>query len=98
LADNGFAPWDAVLDDLDARVTAAEHGDLAALAGWAPPVPEGVLIVADTGRATRILTRQRDLLARLRDEQTRTAGSMAALRKPAFVLPSAPPVFVDRSM
>lgn len=98
MADHGFRPWDGVLDDLDARVTAAERGDLAALTDWTPPALEGALTVADSGRASRILTRQRDLLARLRDEQTRTASALAALRRPAFKAFAAPPAFVDRSL
>lgn len=98
MADDGFRPWEGVLDDLDSRVTAAERGDLAALAGWTPPETDGPLTIADTGRASRILGRQRDLLARLRAEQSRTAGAMAALRRPAFKAFSAPPVYVDRSL
>ena len=52
---------------------------------------------ADVERATRVLGRQRALLARLREEQGRIAVRMAAVRKPAFKAFTAPPVYVDRS-
>ena len=92
------AAWEPVLDDLEDRVAAAEQGDLGRLDGWTPPPPVGPMSPHDAGRATRILARQRDLLARLRADQSRTAAAMAAMRKPAFKAFTAPPVYVDRSL
>ncbi len=53
---------------------------------------------ADVERATRVLGRQRALLARLREEQGGVALRMAAVRRPAFRPITAPPVYVDRSL
>jgi hypothetical protein len=98
LADPAGSVWAPVLDDLEDRVAGAELGDLELLEGWAPaPVPVP-MTPADVERATRVLGRQRALLARLRDEQGRVAVSMAAVRKPAFTAFTAPPVYVDRSL
>jgi hypothetical protein len=90
--------WAPVLDDLEDRVVAAEHGDLARLEGWAPAPAPGPMTPVDVERATRVLARQRALLTRLRDEQGRVAMRMAAVRKPAFTAFTAPPVYVDRSL
>jgi hypothetical protein len=96
LADGEPSGFDAALDDLESRLSAAERGDLAALSGWSPPTP--LEAPSDTGRAERILARQRDLLARLREEQAGTAAALSSLRKPrssAFSTPASPPVYVD---
>ncbi|HEY8320048.1 MAG TPA: hypothetical protein VIG76_14600 [Amnibacterium sp.] len=90
--------WTPVLDDLEHRVSAAEQGDLAVLEGWTPPSTAAAMTPADVERATRVLGRQRALLARLREEQGRVAVRMAAARKPAFKAFTAPPVYVDRSL
>lgn len=90
--------WTPVLDDLEDRVGAAEQGDLARLDGWAAPPSPGPMSPTDVERATRVLDRQRTLLARLREEQGRVAVRMAAVRKPAFRPVSAPPVYVDRTL
>lgn len=90
-------PWGPVLDDLDDRVTAAESGDLAALDGWEPPaVQPEPMTVDDQRRANGILTRQRALLGRLRDEQQAVAASMRTMRRPQYRPATAPPVYVDR--
>jgi hypothetical protein len=95
--DGAWDPWGPVLDDLDGRVTAAESGDLAALDGWEPPAVQPEPMTPDAQRrANGILTRQRTLLARLRDEQRAVAGSMRAMRRPQFRPVTAPPVYVDR--
>jgi hypothetical protein len=90
--------WTPVLDDLEDRVAAAEQGDLARLEGWTPPTPPGAMTPVEVERATRVLGRQRALLARLREEQGRVAVRMAAVRKPAFKAVTAPPVYVDRAL
>lgn len=87
-----------MLDDLEDRVAAAEQGDLARLEGWTAPAPSGAMTPADVERATRVLGRQRALLARLREEQGRVAVRMAAVRKPVFKAVTAPPVYVDRAL
>jgi hypothetical protein len=90
-------PWAPVLDDLEHRVTAAESGDLGALEGWEPPAVQPKPMTADDQhRANGILTRQRALLARLRDEQQTIASSMRAMRRPQYRPVTAPPVYVDR--
>jgi hypothetical protein len=90
-------PWAPVLDDLEDRVAAAESGDLAALDGWAPPaVQPPPMTPADQHRATGILSRQRALLGRLREEQQAVAASMRAVRRPQVRVVTAPPVYIDR--
>ncbi|GAA4749364.1 hypothetical protein GCM10025783_22040 [Amnibacterium soli] len=90
-------PWAPVLDDLEHRVEAAESGDLAALEGWEPPAVQPAPMSADDQhRATRILTRQRALLGRIREEQQVVAASMRAVRRPQYRAATAPPVYVDR--
>jgi hypothetical protein len=98
LADPAAGAWDPVLDDLEDRVAAAEQGDLGRLDGWTPPPAPGPMTPYDTGRATRILNRQRDLLARLRADQSRAAAAMSAMRRPAYKPFAAPPVYVDRAL
>ncbi|MGN6742591.1 MAG: hypothetical protein ACTHJL_04750 [Amnibacterium sp.] len=90
--------WTPVLDDLEDRVAAAEQGDLGRLEGWTPPPPPGAMTATDVERATRVLSRQRALLARLREEQGRVAIRMAAVRRPAYRAATAPPVYVDRAL
>lgn len=76
---------------------AAESGDLAALEGWAPPVVQPKpMSVDDQRRANGILSRQRALLSRIRDEQEVVAVSMRAMRRPQYKAATAPPVYVDR--
>jgi hypothetical protein len=88
-----------VLDDLDERLTAAETGDLSALEGWAPPPPRTTPVdPAELQRATRILDRQRALLARLRSEQAEVVRAMSSMRRPAYRAVVAPPVYVDRAL
>ena len=90
-------PWAPVLDDLEHRVEAAEAGDLAALEGWEPPAVQPHPMTADEQhRANGILTRQRALLGRLRDEQQAVSASMRAVRRPRYATVTAPPVYVDR--
>ena len=90
-------PWAPVLDDLEQRVEAAESGDLAALEGWEPPaVQPKPMSVDDQLRAKGILTRQRALLGRLREEQQVVAASMRSVRRPQYRPSTAPPVYVDR--
>ena len=90
-------PWAPVLDDLELRVVAAESGDLAALEGWEPPaVQPKPMTVDDQHRANGILTRQRALLGRLREEQQVVASSMRTMRRPQYKASTAPPVYVDR--
>jgi hypothetical protein len=96
LADDAGRLSDAVLDDLEARLTAGEHGDLEALSGWTAPPAAGPLTSVDRG--VRILARQQALLARLRGEQSRTVAALAALRKPQRRAPAPPPAYVDRSL
>lgn len=90
--------WTGVLDDLEDRVAAAEQGDLGRLEGWSAPPAPGAMSPLDVERATRVLDRQRALLARLREEQGRIAVRMASMRKPAFRAVPAPPVYVDRAL
>jgi hypothetical protein len=88
-----------VLDDLDERLTAAETGDLSALQGWTLPQPRThPADPVELQRATRILDRQRALLARLRSEQAEVSAAMSNLRRPAYRAFSAPPVYVDRAL
>lgn len=87
-----------MLDDLEDRVVAGEQGDLARLDGWAPPPTPGPMSPEDVERATRVLDRQRALLARLREEQGRVAIRMASVRRPAYKPITAPPVYVDRAL
>lgn len=90
-------PWAPVLDDLELRVEAAESGDLAALEGWQPPaVQPKPMSLDDQRRANGILTRQRALLSRIRDEQKTVAVSMRAMRRPQYKAATAPPVYIDR--
>jgi hypothetical protein len=90
-------PWAPVLDDLEHRVAAAESGDLAALDGWEPPaVQPKPMTVDDQHRANGILTRQRALLGRIREEQQVVAASMRSMRRPQYRPATAPPVYVDR--
>lgn len=90
-------PWAPILDDLEGRVVAAESGDLAALEGWAPPAVQPMpMSVDDQLRANGILSRQRALLSRIRDEQEVIAVSMRAMRRPQYKAATAPPVYVDR--
>lgn len=93
--------WAAVLDDLDARLAAAESGELAALSGWAaPPQPAVPMTGAEEARASRILARQRTLEERLRADLARTAAAIAGMRpvrpRNRWAATSAP-VYVDRS-
>ena len=91
--------WAPVLDDLDERLTAAETGDLSALQGWTPPPPRSTPVdPAELQRATRILDRQRTLLARLRSEQAELSAAMGSMRRPAYRAFTAPPVYVDRAL
>jgi hypothetical protein len=90
-------PWAPVLDDLEHRVEAAESGDLAALDGWEPPAVQPEPMSADDRhRANGILTRQRALLGRIREEQRVVAASMRSVRRPQYRPATAPPVYVDR--
>lgn len=90
-------PWAPVLDELEDRVAAAETGDLAALEGWEPPAVQPTPMTADDQRrANGILTRQRALLGRLREEQQGVAAAMRATRRPQHRPATAPPVYVDR--
>lgn len=90
-------PWAPVLDDLELRVIAAESGDLAALEGWEPPAAQPTpMTLEEQHRANGILTRQRILLGRLREEQKAVAASMRAMRRPQYRAAVAPPVYVDR--
>jgi hypothetical protein len=90
-------PWAPVLDDLEQRVEAAESGDLAALDGWEPPAVQPTpMTPEDQARATGILTRQRALMARMREEQGAVARSLRAMRRPQYKPVTAPPVYVDR--
>jgi hypothetical protein len=93
--------WAAVLDDLDARLLAAEAGEFTALGGWsAPPQLEVPMTGAEQSRASRLLARQRTLEERLRTDLARTAASIAGMRsaRPAnrWATTSAP-VYIDRS-
>ena len=91
--------WSAVLDDLEARLAAAEEGHLESLAGFTPPARQAGMTAEDQARAARILERQRALEARLRADLARVAASMAAAarpRRPSWNATSAP-VYVDRS-
>ena len=47
-------------------------------------------------RANGILTRQRALLARIREEQKVVAASMRSVRRPQYRAATAPPVYIDR--
>ena len=98
MAESTDSAWTPVFDDLEDRVASAEMGDLDRLEGWTPPAGPGPMTSADVERATRVLGRQRALLARLREEQGGVAMRMAAARKPAFRAFTAPPVYVDRSL
>ena len=93
--------WAAVLDDLDARLLAAEAGELAALSGWAvPPQPPVPMTADEKSRASRILARQATLEERLRVDLARTAASitgMRAARSAGRWATSSAPVYVDRS-
>lgn len=90
--------WGAVLDDLAARVSAAEAGDLAALERWAPPSVQTRMSGEDQHRATGILARQRELLSRLRDERAEVAAALNTVRRPVLRLTTAAaPVYVDRT-
>lgn len=88
--------WEAVLDDLESRLTAAEQGDLGALSGWTAPV--SAVVPASADRGVRILARQQALLTRLAAEQSRTAAAILALRRPPRPSFAAPPVYVDRTL
>lgn len=93
--------WAAVLDDLDARLRAAESGDLSALEGWStPPQPAVPMTGPERSRASRIQARQRTLERRLRTDLAQTAASIAGMRSArpanAWAATSAP-VYVDRS-
>jgi hypothetical protein len=93
--------WSAVLDDLDARLSAAEAGDLDALSGWAMPAqPAAPMTGVERSLASRILARQATLEERLRVDLARTAASITGMRasRPAnrWATTSAP-VYVDRS-
>ena len=98
MAEPADSSWTPVLDDLEDRVARAEEGALERLEGWAPPTVPGPMTPGDVERATRVLSRQRALLARLREERGRVAIRMSAVRKPAFTAFAAPPVYVDRSL
>jgi hypothetical protein len=93
--------WTAVLDDLDARLQAAEAGGLTALSGWAaPPQPAIAMTAGEKSRASRILARQRVLEERLRIDLATTAASIAGLRssgRPNRWAGTTAPVYVDRS-
>jgi hypothetical protein len=93
--------WSAVLDELDARLSAAEAGELASLSGWAVPLqPPSAMSAAEKSRASRILARQATLEERLRTDLARTAASIIGMRsaRPAngWATTSAP-IYVDRS-
>jgi hypothetical protein len=98
LADPAGSVWTPVLDDLEDRVARAEDGDLGRLEGWAPAPAPGPMTPDDVERATRVLARQRALLARLREDQGRVAMRMAAARKPPVAAFAPPPVYVDRAL
>ena len=90
-----------MLDELDARLSAAEAGELTALSGWAvPSQPAATMSQAEKSRASRILVRQATLEERLRADLARTAASIIGMRsaRPAdrWATTSAP-VYVDRS-
>jgi hypothetical protein len=90
-------PWAPVLDDLEHRVAAAESGDLGALDGWAPPAVQPKPMTADEQhRAAGILTRQRTLLGRIREEQKVVGASMRAMRRPQYKAAAPVPVYLDR--
>ena len=90
-------PWAPVLDDLEHRVEAAESGDLAALDGWEPPaVQQQPMTPEDQARASGIITRQRALMARMREEQGAVARSLRAMRRPQYKAATALPVYIDR--
>ena len=90
-----------MLDELDARLSSAESGELTSLSGWAtpaqPPVP---MTSAEKSRASRILARQATLEERLRVDLARTAASitgMRASRQANRWATTSAPVYVDRS-
>lgn len=93
--------WVAVLDDLDARLTAAEGGALEALDGWSAPTAALEPMTRDEQvRALGLQGRQRALEAELRAGMARIAGSRAAAnrqRSAARRVSDSAPVYIDRS-
>jgi hypothetical protein len=94
--------WVAVLDDLDARLAAAESGAFEALDGWSAPATALAPMTRDERvRALALQGRQRALEAELRAGMARIAASRAAAnrqRATARWATDAAPVYVDRSV
>jgi len=95
----GDAPsWTAVLDDLEVRLAAAEHGDIDRLNGWTAPVHPGPMTPADAARAGGILARQQALIGVLTERRRVVGERRARIRKRAFVVAGTAPVYVDRAL
>jgi hypothetical protein len=68
------ARWDALLTDLEARVSSGTPGT------WAEPADIGPLPRTLAGRASRLLAAQRDAMAAIEAEKARVVAHLGALR------------------
>ena len=89
--------WDAVLDDLESRLAAAEAGDLTGLQGWSAPSPTGRMGPDHVARARSLVRRQERFAEQLRARQAAVGRLLRGTRRPRFAVPSAPPAYVDRT-
>ena len=83
------AAWDAVLTDLEARVTSGTSGT------WVPPTDLGPLPRTLVGRASRLVAAQRDAIAALEADRTTVATHLSALRTVADSREPARSVYLD---
>jgi hypothetical protein len=91
--------WAVVLDDLDARLAAAESGDLSGLAGWTAPAEDLPAMTADeTARASEIAERQARLGDALRMRSTRAAHARGTMHRASYRAADKPAVYVDRAL
>jgi hypothetical protein len=91
--------WAVVLDDLDARLAAAEAGDLTGLAGWTAPAEELPAMTPDeSARARGIAERQARLGNALRVRSTRAAHARSTVHRASFRSADKPAVYVDRAL
>ncbi len=72
--------WAAILDRFEADLERGATGAGGSWVDWTPPAEPLPLTPATADRARRVLSRQRDLLARLRAAQEGIAEEMQALR------------------
>jgi hypothetical protein len=90
--------WAAILDRFEADLERGLGSADGSWVDWAPPAEPVPLTPATADRARRVLSRQRDLLARLRAAQSEIADELQSLRavqRPAAII--AGPAYLDQT-